>query len=278
MKRRELFRSVGKAGIIGLLGFTEHSRNMMTAFNEPLVNDNKTITKKSKTMKTIGILGGIGPQATMSFESQFHNAAKQVLPPLFNSGYPPMVVYYHRFAPIVINEDLTPVLPMQPDPRLLDAAKNLGSMADFLVITSNGIHNLQKDIEQASGRKVLSMIDITLEEVKKRKWKKVGVIGYRNALVYTNRLKEMGIAFEIISTEQQEKIDATVKKVMESRDDMDDRLLMMEVIGSLKAKNVDGIIPGCTELPLLLTATTQDENILNPSRLLAEAAVKYSLS
>jgi len=108
----------------------------------------------------------------MNFEEHIHLASHQLIPPLFNSGYPPMIVYYHRNAPIQINSDLTPVFPLKPDPGLLDAAKRLGAMVNFLVIPSNGVHAIQKEIEEAAGRKVLSIIDSTIDEVKKRGWKK----------------------------------------------------------------------------------------------------------
>ena len=64
---------------------------------------------------------------------------------------------------------------------------------------------------------------------------------------------------------------------MEGRDNMEDRLLAIVMIGALKAKKVDGVIAGCTEFPLLLNTENGDEDILNPSKLLAEEAVRYSL-
>ncbi len=91
-------------------------------------------------MKTIGVLGGLGPQATMDFESRLHRAAQRVIPPSLNSGYPPMVVYYYRFVPFITNDDGSRVLPLRPDPRLVDAAEKIGGMADFVVITSNFLH------------------------------------------------------------------------------------------------------------------------------------------
>ncbi|MFZ4663434.1 MAG: hypothetical protein ACOYNY_40890 [Caldilineaceae bacterium] len=53
-------------------------------------------------MKTIGVLGGIGPQATMDFEQRLHQAAQRLIPRRGNSGYPPLVVYYHRRPPVLI--------------------------------------------------------------------------------------------------------------------------------------------------------------------------------
>ena len=120
-----------------------------------------------KVMKTIGVLGGLGPQATMDFEARIHRVAQRLIPPNKNGGYPPMVVYYCRHPPGLLTEEGKLQLPFRPDPRLLEAAKRLGNLADFLVITSNTPHLFQAEIEQAAGRKVLSMIDTTLDEVQR---------------------------------------------------------------------------------------------------------------
>lgn len=273
LHRRQMLQILGTGGMLGLLGFTGRNRNfVMTG------TTGKSINKNSSAMKTMGILGGIGPQATINFETEIHLASQRLIAPLYNSGYPPMVVYYHRHAPVLLTPELTPVLPLQPDPGLLDAAKKLGTMADFILIASNGVHAMQKEIEQAAGRPVLSMIDATLEEVKKRQWRKVGVMGYKNAMVYTSRLKEMGIQFETINDKQQAALDTIVMKVMEGRDDDKDNASILEMVHELRKRGVDGIIPGCTELPLLLTEAINDADMLNPARLLAEAAVRYSLA
>ena len=50
-------------------------------------------------MKTIGVLGGMGPQATMDFERRVHEVSQQLLPRSLNTGYPPMVVFYHCAPP-----------------------------------------------------------------------------------------------------------------------------------------------------------------------------------
>ncbi len=54
-------------------------------------------------MKTIGVLGGLGPQATMDFEQRVHHVAQGLVPPQGNSGYPPMVVYYCRHPPVLVD-------------------------------------------------------------------------------------------------------------------------------------------------------------------------------
>ena len=50
-------------------------------------------------MKTVGVLGGLGPQATMEFEALVHDVAQRLISQRVNAGYPPMLVYYFRGVP-----------------------------------------------------------------------------------------------------------------------------------------------------------------------------------
>jgi hypothetical protein len=113
-------------------------------------------------VKTIGVLGGLGPQATMDFEARIHTVSQRLIPQRWGSGYPPMLVYYFRHSPVVLGDDFRPVFPAQPDPRLLDAAKRLGEWVDFLVITANAPHMFHEQIERAAECPILSMIEVTM--------------------------------------------------------------------------------------------------------------------
>ena len=274
INRRETIALLA-SGLFSLHGLNNFNYN---AISSRSLKKPKSTVKSNGSMKTIGIIGGMGPQATVDLEMRIHKVAQQVLPSAQNGGYPPMIVEYYRHPPIMMSENGQPVFPLQIDPRLLAVAKNLGATADFLVLPTNGVHRFQNEIENASGRKLLSMIDVTMDEVKKRKWKKVGVLGLMTLEIYTRRLAEMGIAFEAVNSELQKKIDKTIFRVMEGQDDETDQAIMREAVSELRNKKVDGIIPGCTEIPLLLGKEMEAADLINPAQLLAEAAVKYALS
>jgi aspartate racemase len=224
--------------------------------------------------KTVGVIGGIGPQATMDFEERFHRAAQRRLPQRANGGYPPMVVLYHRRPPIVLDADGAPVMPVRLDVDLEASLEKLGPMVDFLVVTSNGAHLVQTHIEKAAGRPVLSMIDVTLEEVHRRRWKNVGVIGMGEPTVYTERLKGMGIAFETLPPARRNALDAVMLGVMAGQLDRGGRQQAEEAIAFLRQRRVDGVILGCSELPVVLGAKAEAPDLVNPVALLAEAAVE----
>jgi aspartate racemase len=224
-------------------------------------------------LRTVGVVGGIGPQATMDFEERVHRAAQERLPRFANSGYPPMVVYYHRRPPILLHDDGSPIVPFRPDPSLLEAVRKLGAMADFLVITSNGAHAVQADVERASGREVLSMVDLTVETVRQKRWTKVGVVGMGDPVIYTKRLDSLRIAHETLDPERRRNLDRAFLQLMAGLEDAESRRFAAAAVGTLRRRGVEGIILGCTELALLLGDEAQAPDLVNPLQLLAEATV-----
>jgi aspartate racemase len=230
-------------------------------------------------MRRMGVLGGIGPQATMDFEARVHAASQRLIPQGLNSGYPPMVVWYHRHAPILMADDGRAVSPVQGDPRLLEAAAQLGQWADFLAIPCNSAHISQHAIAAAAGCPVLSMIDLTVQDVARRGWKKVGVLGFSGPpRIYVDPLTAQGIVCETIDRERQASLDAAIRAVMEGRDGAAERETACAAIAALRANGVDGTILGCTEIPLLLTDADDAGDLLNPAALLAEAAVRFAIA
>jgi aspartate racemase len=229
-------------------------------------------------MKTIGVLGGMGPQATMDFEARIHTVSQQLIPQNGNSGYPPMIVYYHRALPMLVDEHNKPLMPRQVDPRFLAAAKKLASTADFLVIPSNAPHQFQQEIEAASGLKILNMIDLVVSEVRRRGWKYVGVIGLGEPTVYLTPLRQLGIGCETISAELMRQLDQAILAVMEGRAGAKEASIARIAIEALRVQQVDGVILGCTEIPLLLKEQAEAPNFINPLQLLAEAAVREAIS
>jgi aspartate racemase len=267
------------AGAFGLFGWGTSAGDTTHAPDEESTGQPRSDEEdRGATLKTIGVIGGLGPQATMDFEARVHRVAQRLIPRRQNSGYPPMVVYYHRYPPILVNDDGAPLFPIQPHPRLLEAARQVGALADFLVITANGPHMIQEQIEQAAGRKVLSMIEATLKDVQRRKWRKVGVLGFGDPMVYTRPLGEMKLGYEAIEGELRARLDESIMRVMEGSDDTGSAAVAHEAVAFLRGKGVDGIILGCTEIPLLLGEAAAGPDLVNPSQLLAEAAVRFAMA
>jgi len=228
-------------------------------------------------MKTIGVIGGIGPQATIDFELRLHAEAQRVLPQHLNTGYPPLLVYYFREPPIAVDQHGSPLAPLRLSPRLLDVAAAVGSMSDFIVVTANTVHSFADELERAAGKPLLNMMSLAVEAVLERGWRRCGVIGMGLPTVYTDRLAERAVACETLTAPVREHLDRAIVAVMEGRADASAANAAGEAVNELVRGGVDGVILGCTELPLLLGTAADGPMFVNPGQLLARAALRWAM-
>jgi aspartate racemase len=123
------------------------------------------------------------------------------------------------------------------------------------------------------------MVDVTMDEVACRGWERVGVLGFNRAPpFYLNPLRERDIHCETIDATLQTPLDAAIRAVMEGRDGAAEIEAARATVASLRARPVDGIILGCTEIPLLLREEAEAADLVNPAALLAEAAVRFAIA
>lgn len=214
----------------------------------------------------------------MDFEARVHRGAQRLIPQDWNRGYPPMVVWYQRELPMRLGDDGRPLEPRQIDPRLVDAAARLGSLVDFLVVPCNAAHVGLRELREAAGCPVLSMIDVVVDDVVRRQCRRAGVLGARGAPApYLDALRQRAIESERIDAALQLRLDAGIQAVMEGRDGTEETEAARAAVGELRARAVDAVILGCTEIPLLLHDESGAADLINPAALLADAAVRFAL-
>ncbi len=225
-------------------------------------------------MKTIGVLGGIGPQATMDFEARLHAVAQRSLPLCANEGYPPLVSVYLRHAPVAVGDNRLPLKPLVLDPRLLDAARRLGEWVDLIVIVSNTPHMFLPEIRDAAGCEVLSMIDVAVDELRRREAETVGLLGLGVPQVYAERFEREGFTVRVAPVELRDRLDDAILRLMEGRTQEAHVAAAGEAVAAVRATGAAATVLGCTEIPLLLGPDAEAPDLVNPTQLLAEAAVR----
>ena len=189
-----------------------------------------------------------------------------------------MVVMYFRHPPIKMDAQRRPAVPYEVEPRLLEAASKLGQIADFLVISANGPHVFREALEQASGLKILSMIDLAIAEAQRRGWQRIGAVGLGKPTVYLEPLAELGINTVVVEETLDQQLSQAILAVMEGRNGPVESAAARAAMANLRAQEADGIILGCTELPILLADDLPAEDMINTVELMAEAAVDYALA
>jgi len=235
------------------------------------------VSVPAPVMRTIGILGGIGPQATMDLEARIHRVAQQVVKQHANTGYPPLLTVYMRHPPVLVSSDGKPLAPLAIDPRVLDTARRLGEWADFIVIPSNTPHLFLDPIHKASGRKIISIIDVTVEALRSRGADAVGLVGLGIPQVYVDRLRSEGLRAITASQGARDALDRAILRLMEGEDTDDCRNAAGEAVEEVRSAGAPVTVLGCTEIPLLLGEAAEADDLINPAQLLAEAAVRFAL-
>lgn len=231
-------------------------------------------------IRPIGIIGGLGTKATGDIRERILAEAQKSLP----HGFLPVITRDFSDAIMELDKDGTIPNVLKPSRGLLNTAADIGPICEFIVLTAHTFCLFQEDIENISGRPVLSMVDVTLEEITRRDVRSVGIVEYSTTLkhrLYQNRLDEMGVEYVTITDKLSQSIDKAIDSFVENKLPLVDLAFAAQVTcTNLLYRGADAIILACTELPLGLHLLKGiDRHVLiNPNQLLAEAAVARAIT
>ena len=203
-------------------------------------------------MKTIGLIGGVTWLSTIEYYREINRLVAERLGGCHSAR---MVIHSVDFAEhLAIQERGWPGVADE----LADAARGLvAAGADFLVIAANTLHRVADEVEAAAGRPVLHIADATARAIHARGQKTVGLLGTRFTMgeaFYRRRLSERhGIRVLVPAPEDCRTIDAIIyDELAHGRFENPARDACVSVIDRLTAAGAEGVILGCTELPLLV--------------------------
>jgi aspartate racemase len=166
---------------------------------------------------------------------------------------------------------------------MIDAGMRLkNGGAEFIVICTNTMHKTAEAVENQVGIPLLHIADAAATEVKKMGLRKVALLGTRFTMeqdFYKARLLEKhGIEVVIPDRGEREVIHSVIYnelvlgKVLDSS-----REAFVKIIGRMNDVGAEGVVLGCTEIPLLISQKDSSIPIFDTTRLHALAAVEFSL-
>jgi aspartate racemase len=167
---------------------------------------------------------------------------------------------------------------------LVEAGKALKQAgADFLLICTNTMHNVAEAVNESSGLPVLHIVDAIGNAIKEKSLKKVGLLGTRFVMgesFYRDRLKERFDIDVVVPAEDEQAIVHRIiyDELCRGKISIPSRQACLKIIEGLRGRGSEGIILGCTELPLLIHPSDVQIPLFNTTQLHAEAAVKLALS
>lgn len=229
-------------------------------------------------MKTIGLIGGMSWESTREYYRIMNEEVKK----RFGDSHScKCILYSVDFAEIQelqhsgAWEELTS--------RMISIAEKLESAgAEMLLICTNTMHAMADRVQASIKIPLIHIADTVAEEIKKRGMQKVGLLGTRFTMeqdFYRVRLKEkFGIDVIIPGENERENIHSIIyKELIAGTIKKESKDIYKSVIQNLFRNGAEGVILGCTEIPLLITGEDCDIPLFDTTLLHARKAVGLAL-
>lgn len=226
-------------------------------------------------MKRIGILGGISHESTAVYYQRLHAeyfARRQ------DYYYPEVIVYSLNFQKFTDYEDRGEMEPyVEYILQGLDALQRAG--ADFALMAANSPHAVFPQVAAQTTLPLLSIVEVTAKAAQARNLRRLLLLGIRftmQATFYADVCARYGIDVITPDADEQNIINRIIfEELVVGNFRAESRQLLLRIIEQYA---VDGVILGCTELPLLLRANDTTTPLLDTLTLHVKAAVDYALN
>lgn len=230
-------------------------------------------------MKTIGIIGGIGPESTVDYYKQIIGA--------FNTryadrAYPEIILYSANLNELIkfIEARNWPELSEWLLERIY-AIRRAG--AEFAAIASNTPHIVFDELTSRSPIPLISIVEATCNKAKEMGLKNIGLMGTKLTMesdFYKKTFFDAGISLVVPAEAEQQLIHRKLFSEIELgifKDSTREELLA--IAKRLVADEaIDSLILGCTELPLILTESKYGIPFLNTTAIHCESIISYCIN
>jgi len=228
-------------------------------------------------MKTIGLIGGTGWTSTVEYYRIINQETNKKLGGL-NSAK--CVVYSFNYSVIdQLNkkDDHAGIFKL-----VLNAAEKLKNIsADFLVLCANTLHQYADDLEKLIDLPIVHIADATAGEIKKQNLTTIGLLGTKYTMemdFYIRRLKEAGIDSLVPQKSDRDFIhNAIMNELLKEEFRKETKEKFLKIIDDLNTTGAEGIVLGCTEIPLLIKQEDTPMPVFNTLEIHAKATVNFAL-
>ena len=199
--------------------------------------------------KTVGVLGGLGPMASVYFYEMVVNMTDAKI----DQEHVDMIIVNRATTPdrtayIIGNSDEDPSLALIEDSKKLEKYG-----VDFLVMTCNTAHYFYDKIKRSVNIPVINITDETIKYAQKKGHKKLGILattGNIKTNLYQNMCEKYDIDYLVLDENRQKQIMEIIYEDIKSGKPANMNKFN-SLINYLKENNCDGVILGCTELSIL---------------------------
>lgn len=231
-----------------------------------------------KNLKTIGLIGGMSFESTLEYYKLINETIQEKLGGLHSAKCLMYSVDFEEIEILQHKNKWTELTNIMVD--ISEKLKHAG--ADFIVICTNTMHKMAEDIEKRVGIKVLHIAEVTGEKIAGKSMKRVGLLGTKFTMeqnFYKKVLKEVFNVEVIIPDENERKTihEIIYNELCKGIIKRESKEKYIEIINNLALRGAEGIVLGCTEIPLLIKQEDVKVAIFNTTRIHAVASAEFAL-
>jgi len=229
-------------------------------------------------MKTIGLVGGTGWISTAEYYRIINEETNRRLGGLEFARCALYSVNFgdiHRFEKLRETEGIFSLM--------LGAAKKLESVGvDCILLCANTMHMHADRVAKEISVPLIHIAKATGAQIKKGNVKTVGLLGTRPTMeldFYTKKLAEDGITALVPDKDERIFIQRTIdNELLMGKFLAESKKRFLEIIHKLRSQGAEGVVLGCTEIPLLIKQEDVDFPLFNTTVIHSLAAVDFALS
>lgn len=228
-------------------------------------------------MKTIGLLGGMSWESTLTYYR------------LLNQHTAARLGGLHSAKIVLWSVDFDEIAEMQAQARWDDAGARLAECArgleragaDFVVLATNTMHKVAAAIESAVSIPLLHIVDATAAAIRAAGFVRVGLLATRFTMeqpFVRERLASLGIEALVPEKPERDEVHRVIyEELCRGRIDAGSRDFYRRTMAQLVDRGAQGMILGCTEIMLLVGAADTTVPVFDTTELHARAAVDLAL-
>ncbi len=229
-------------------------------------------------MKRIGLLGGMSWESSMEYYRIINQKIKEVLGGLHSANLIMLSLDFHEIEILQHSNKWKELISI-----LNQAAKDLENAdAELVLICTNTMHKIADEVQRNISIPLLHIADQTAKKIKELKLKKIGLLGTKITMeedFYKGRLID-NYGLEIITPndEDMEIINRIIyEELVVGKFRTNSKQQYINIINKMISNGVEGIILGCTEIPLLIKEADIEIPIFDTTKIHAESAVYEAL-
>ena len=228
-------------------------------------------------MKTIGLIGGMSWESTVTYYKIINETVKEKLGGLHSAK---CILYSVDFQEI---EECQANGNWEKSGEILgEAANNLEKAgADFIVICTNTMHKVINQIKEKISIPILHIAEMTAEKILEKGLKNIALLGTKYTMeqdFYKSKLIEKEINIIIPDKDDIEIINKVIyDELCLGTINSNSKKKFLEIVDKLRSKGAEGIILGCTEIGLLIKNEDTDVPLFDTAVIHAEEAAIYSI-